>query len=486
MNCLRCNRPLENTYICPYCGYEDQVAKKIIYSSNWHYNQGLAKAQIRDLTGAIGELTQALKYNKRNTDARNLLGLIYYHMGEVMTGLGEWVISVHFQQENNIASDYIAQIENDQDQLLHDNKIIRQYNQALNYALDDNEDMAIIELKQAVNMSPSYVKANQLLGLLYMKRGQYSAARKALSNAVKVDRNNITTLNYMKELNRLQGRTGRDRKKKEEKLEINDPTPIIIEENTDQEYDNYSTGFFSFINVLIGIVIGAAVIWLLVVPSVTRSKTTEYNQAVVEYSAQISDRNKTIDELQTELEELQITVAEYEANAEETVDDAGASEARLIEAVNEYLQENITDCGMILAEIDSSALVSSSERKIYDFLRDASVDSVIRTLYSDALECYENEDYLDALEGFIKVLRMDNTYSNAIYYMGRTYDQLGDAVNAASYYRRLLISYPGSAWAEDAQRYLDAMGDAVDDVEAAEIGDGRYDDEDGTDTSDNE
>ena len=78
MNCLKCNMPLENQYKCPHCGYVDQVAKKIIYSSNWHYNQGLAKARVRDLSGAVGSLSQALKYNKRNTDARNLLGLIYY------------------------------------------------------------------------------------------------------------------------------------------------------------------------------------------------------------------------------------------------------------------------------------------------------------------------------------------------------------------------------------------------------------------------
>ena len=77
MNCIKCNMPLENVYICPHCGHVDKVAKKIIYSSNWHYNQGLAKAKVRDLSGAVTSLSQSLKYNKRNTDARNLLGLIY-------------------------------------------------------------------------------------------------------------------------------------------------------------------------------------------------------------------------------------------------------------------------------------------------------------------------------------------------------------------------------------------------------------------------
>ena len=104
MNCIKCNMPLENVYVCPHCGHVDKVAKKIIYSSNWHYNQGLAKAKVRDLSGAVTSLSQSLKYNKRNTDARNLLGLIYYQMGEIVAALSEWVISVHFQERNNIAA----------------------------------------------------------------------------------------------------------------------------------------------------------------------------------------------------------------------------------------------------------------------------------------------------------------------------------------------------------------------------------------------
>ena len=112
MNCIKCNMPLENVYVCPHCGHVDKVAKKIIYSSNWHYNQGLAKAKVRDLSGAVTSLSQSLKYNKRNTDARNLLGLIYYQMGEIVAALSEWVISVHFQERNNIAADYIQAIQN--------------------------------------------------------------------------------------------------------------------------------------------------------------------------------------------------------------------------------------------------------------------------------------------------------------------------------------------------------------------------------------
>ena len=73
MNCPNCGTPLENVYRCPQCQHEDGTLKRIIRASNYHYNQGLYKARIRDLSGAITSLQMSLKYNKRNTNARNLL-----------------------------------------------------------------------------------------------------------------------------------------------------------------------------------------------------------------------------------------------------------------------------------------------------------------------------------------------------------------------------------------------------------------------------
>lgn len=40
-------------------------AKKIMYQSNYWYNDGLKKAQERDMNGAIIALRQSLQYNRR-------------------------------------------------------------------------------------------------------------------------------------------------------------------------------------------------------------------------------------------------------------------------------------------------------------------------------------------------------------------------------------------------------------------------------------
>ena len=69
-------------------------ATKLVYQSNYWYNDGLKKANIRDLSGAIVSLRRSLQYNRANIAARNLLGLVYYGRGDVAEALVEWILSL--------------------------------------------------------------------------------------------------------------------------------------------------------------------------------------------------------------------------------------------------------------------------------------------------------------------------------------------------------------------------------------------------------
>ena len=93
MKCYHCDCELTDQDTCPTCGADVALYKKLMSLSNLYYNEGLEKATVRNLTGAAESLHQSLKLNKGNIDARNLLGLVYYEMGEVVAALSEWVIS---------------------------------------------------------------------------------------------------------------------------------------------------------------------------------------------------------------------------------------------------------------------------------------------------------------------------------------------------------------------------------------------------------
>ena len=131
MNCMKCGASVKNADICPQCGQDLSVQKKALQLSALYYNQGLDKAQIRDLSGAIDMLQRSLKYNKLNIPARNLLGLVYFETGEAVSALSEWIISKNIKPENNIATEYIQRVQAEPAKLDTINQTIKKYNIAL-------------------------------------------------------------------------------------------------------------------------------------------------------------------------------------------------------------------------------------------------------------------------------------------------------------------------------------------------------------------
>ena len=68
-------------------------------------------------------------------------------MGETVAALSEWVISKHFKPENNDADDYINAIQDNPTKLDGLNQAIKRYNNALTFAKQGSDDLAIIQLK---------------------------------------------------------------------------------------------------------------------------------------------------------------------------------------------------------------------------------------------------------------------------------------------------------------------------------------------------
>ena len=90
MKCVKCGHNVGNDGFCTGCGFENKHIKKAYNTANYYYNLGLEKANMRDLSGAAACLEKALTYNKSQKDARNLLGLIYYQMGEAGKAYIQW------------------------------------------------------------------------------------------------------------------------------------------------------------------------------------------------------------------------------------------------------------------------------------------------------------------------------------------------------------------------------------------------------------
>ena len=107
-----------------------------------------------------------------------------------------------------LAGYFIREIQKDKKTLEEIDRAVQMYNQCLVYCDQGAEDLAVIQLKKAVQIHPSYLKAYQLLALLYLKTGQYQKAKQVLQRAHRLDTTNETTLKYMHELSELRETQG--------------------------------------------------------------------------------------------------------------------------------------------------------------------------------------------------------------------------------------------------------------------------------------
>lgn len=452
MVCYNCGAQLDNTSKCPNCAVKVNVYKKIIKASNAYYNVGLEKANVRDLSGAIECLKTSLRFNKRNTDARNLLGLVYCEMGEVVAALTEWVISKNYQPENNRAEFYLDSIQQNKGKLESINQTIKKYNQALLYCRQNSRDLAIIQLKKVLSLNPKLVAGHQLLALLYIQEKKYELAKKSLRNAGKIDVNNKVTLRYLKEANiGLREQAGNKKQKSDELVSYQSGNETIIQ----PKYLKDTSAFGTIVNMVIGIGIGVAITAFLVVPGVKRTSQEESNQAVLEANNTISSKNQTISSLEAQVEELAAQITNMQI-AGDDVNSQVNSYDQLLQAYIYNENEEIDAAGTALGMVREEHL-SESALQVYKSINAKVNEEYLAILYKDGYDAYSRQDYVAAIESLLKAVELDVSYQNgnALYYLAQSYRKSGDLDSAKPYYKRFVELYPDTERAATAARYAE-------------------------------
>ena len=454
MICYRCNNEAGSADLCPACGADLHIFHKVIRLSNIYYNDGLQKAQVRNLSGAIISLKKSLKFNKYNIDARSLLGLVYYEMGEVVDALSEWVISKSYQQDDNIAGRYLDELRKNTGQLEAINQTIKKYNQALLYCKQDSRDLAIIQLKKVLSLNPRLVKGHQLLALLYLQEEKYEQAKKALRNAGKIDANNTTTLRYLKEVNaKIKEKGGAKNKKEDELISYQSGNETIIMPSRFQDSSLGST----MVYLLIGLIVGALVIGFLVVPGVRNSVKQELNAQLVAANENLSENAHTIVNLEQKIVELNAIVANYEGQGAALPEQTASYEA-LLSAYVAYVANDHITAGTSLEMVDIE-LLTDNAKAIYDTIWETVSETYFAQLYNDGYNSYTAGNYEEAITKLLPVVNQDQDYrdGNAVYYLAQAYNRAGQMEEARPYYQYVIDNYPNTEKATTARNYLDAQ-----------------------------
>lgn len=463
MRCYNCGCNLSEHDFCTSCGADVSLYKKIIYISNRFYNEGLEKANVRDLTGAISSLRQSLKFNKNNVEARNLLGLVYFETGEVVAALSEWVISKNLRPKKNIADDYIDMIQTNPSRLDTINQTIKKYNQALTYCHQDSLDLAIIQLKKVLSLNPKFIRAHQLLALLFINNEEWEKAKRELTKCMQIDTNNIVTLRYLKEVDEMlmpeEGvkAGGKKKTQSDEVIKYQSGNETIIQPMNMKE----SKGVSSLLNLGIGLLIGIAIAYCLILPARIQSAKANINDKLRIVSEQSDAKTATIDELQQQVSELQEANSTLEQDLEAYMGKDGSLQSldSLMKAANAYLTdpEDITAVADYLEEIDmQNEEVEKSEafEDLYNTLLALVGPMIAESYYNDGYEAYRQENYEDAIPNLQKAFQYDPTNGEALYNLANSYYRLGKNAEAKAAYQQIIELFPGTEKASKSENFL--------------------------------
>lgn len=342
--------------------------RRIRVIANSYYNMGLEKAKLRDLTGSADCLKKCLHYNKYMTDARNLLGLIYYEVGEVGDALVQWVISKNLQPEDNRADYYLEVIQKKKGTMDLERRAVRRFNQALAYVKSESEDLAILQLNKAVEDKPNYVKAQLLFALLYIVREDYQKAGKAVNKVLQIDHNHPKALYYKSIMKETGTRVKPEREPEKRKLknvvshrQMQDDDVIIppsYKENTRDQ---------AVLNILAGLLLGAAVVFFMVMPANTKAINDNHNKEMLKYSEQLSQANQKADLLTGQLNSLESekkTAEDSLASLTNNSDSVLAQYQSVIGILQAYKKDDFPSAVKIYADLNPGLIASADVQAI--------------------------------------------------------------------------------------------------------------------------
>lgn len=469
MICYRCGCTLSEHDFCTNCGADVALYKRIIYISNRFYNEGLERAGVRDLTGAITSLRQSLKFDKNNVEARNLLGLVYFETGEVVAALSEWVISKNLRPKKNIADDYINMIQTNQNRLDTINQTIKKYNQALTYCNQDSLDLAVIQLKKVLSLNPKFIRAHQLLALLYINSEEWERAKRELTKCLEIDTNNTATLRYLKEVDEMllpeEGvkNSSKKQKKSDEVIKYQSGNETIIQPANVKE----SRGVTSLLNLGIGLAIGIAIAFFLILPARIQAAKANIDEELRKVSEQSDAKTATIDELQQQLGELesQNEALQQDLAANMGTDGALQSVESLMAAADAYLTnpEDVTAVADYLEQTEKEMAEEGEQEHTEAF--DNLYNTLVALVGPQIAEAYDEDghaafwaaNYADAIPNLEKAYRYDPTNGQALYDLANSYFQIGDMEKARELYLQVVELFPNTEKADKSEQQLSRM-----------------------------
>lgn len=447
VRCPYCNNRVEAINRCTVCGRKIEWIKSLYDKSHYYYNKGYFHAKGRELTKAIPYLEKAIYFNKYNIDAKNLLGLIYFEMGEVSLALKSWILSEAITKEDNLASIYIKDLQDHPKQLENYKDSITLYNRALRYMEKKNDDMAVIRLKKAIHLNPCFLEARNLLALCYLYQKQDHKALGQISYILQKDESNEKALHYLRE---IESKNFIEDQK--ESAIISTPHINDIEVTTHVKPQKVINRGAIFTRYILYFVFGALCMFGVQIALIVPTKTAQLEQALYDRTTENSNLKVQLD---TFTQDAELKIGNLEQSNKKLLSEnellkqahnKANQENKLWEAEHLKSISNFKACAEVLNNISVDHL-KEDRKVVYEELKKSVYPKAGDAFYNEGNQLYKQEKYTDAMIQFEKALifaAQTKTGANALYNMGQIEEKNNNTNKALQYYNIIIKDYQGT------------------------------------------
>ncbi len=454
-------------YKCPYCGNiikyglfcnvcleRIEPFKKVWEKSAFYYNKGLEAAKRKELSLACTFLEKAITLYRYNIDARNLLGLIYFEMGQLGDALKEWVMSQFLQKEDNLANIYIEKVHKQPKYLEANREAINLYNKSLSYLRQEDIDMALIRLKKAVAMQPNFIEARALLALVYIQQKQYHKANEQVKRVLAIDEGHKKALMYSKIL------SGENTETVEPyEIEYKPTRESNIHKILDRSAMYRRALLYFVLGVLSVVIIGK----YLILPNEVNGYKLENKQLAEERDELSQELMMLTNDYETKLEALEDEKSKFENEIEDykTQVTTISQKEKLSSAKNLFREREYIEAAKTVYSIAMSNL-EEKDLETYNELKEETYPRAVDALYNEGIKAYNRGDYTQAITSFETLIiyePKERPARKSLYYLGRSYEKIDNIDTAKKYYDEVIATYPNTTEYYNAQSHLESIGD---------------------------
>ena len=164
------------------------------------------------------------------------------------------------------------------------------------------------------------------------------------------------------------------------------------------------------------------------------------------------------EELQNKIKDLQGGDPTQVSGVQEVYD-------ALIGAYDDYQKNKKADAADKLVKINADRLTSDVAKSCYDKIKKATYATATKKYFEEGRDAYNGtgsyskKDYDKSIKLLEKSLSFDENNTDAIYFLGRCYQQKSDVEKAKSYYNKIVDNYPDSKRVSEAKRRLRELGE---------------------------